>query len=629
MKRIRPYFKYFRSARGAVLAAVFFGIIYGATSGFGVPTLATAVFPRIFKTENTEVAKPATPVDKAPKPAVAAWKNKFLNWVGFGPVKPQPVSESAVFWIAAAIPLAFAIRGLSGYLNSYFTQLAGLKILEAIRVEYFLKIQRLPLSFIHARPSGDLVSRGLADTAQLQQALTSIANDGVKQPMQLLFTLFFLAAAAVTEPGTGILLGTLGLIPLVVFPIRYVARKVFHRSAQVQAHLGEVTSQMSENISAAREVRAFGLEERETAEFARSSGHLITAQMKIVKYAQALSPSIEVISAIGIALTMVSAYRRGVHLETFIAIIMALYMAYEPIKKIGLVNNDIKRATASLDRLETVLNEPVTIADPASPVPVGRLKGTVVFEKVGFSYKPETAALVEVSTTIPAGTVAALVGPSGAGKSTFANLIPRFYDVGAGRVTIDGIDVRAMRQADLRRNIALVSQDPVLFNDSILNNLLLGRPDATRAEVEAAAKNAFAHDFIAAMPRGYDTVVGERGSQLSGGQKQRLAIARAFLRNAPILILDEATSALDSESEAAIQAALRTLVLGKTVVIIAHRFSTIRDASMILVFDQGRVVATGTHDELHAGNALYRGLYDRQAGAAGTAGNVQRSTLNV
>ncbi|HRP05625.1 MAG TPA: ATP-binding cassette domain-containing protein, partial [Opitutaceae bacterium] len=208
----------------------------------------------------------------------------------------------------------------------------------------------------------------------------------------------------------------------------------------------------------------------------------------------------------------------------------------------------------------------------------------------------------------------ALVGPSGAGKSTFANLVPRFFEVTSGSVSIDGSDVRSMRLADLRRNIAIVSQEPVLFNDTIYNNLLVGRPDATRDDVVNAAKNAFAHDFITAEKEGYETIVGERGIRLSGGQKQRIALARAFLRNAPILILDEATSALDSESESFIQRALQKLVAGKTVLIIAHRFSTIRDASMILVFENGRLVASGDHAALYAGNPLYRSLYDGQAG---------------
>jgi subfamily B ATP-binding cassette protein MsbA len=580
MRRLRPYFIYLRAVRGPVILAIVCGLIYGASSGAGLPLLVRYVFPRIFSHA--------------------------------GP--PMPVAQ--VVLVASAIPLIFLFRALSGYLNSYFTQLAGVRILEALRLDYFRKLQALPLSFVHGKQTGDLISRGLADTQQLQFTLTLVANDGIKQPATLISALVAIAIFALTSQGVWLALVCLAAVPLTVFPVRYVGRKVIKRAAQMQAQLGSVTSHFSENLSAAREVRAFGLEQHETNRFAAACRSLITSQMKIVKYAQALTPAIEVISAAGIAVTLIYAYRSGLQLETFVALITALYSSYEPIKKIGALNNELKRGTAALDRLEVVLNEPVAIADPAEPVAVGRLRGDVAFEAVTFAYQPDEPVLRGVSAQIPAGTVCALVGPSGAGKSTFANLVPRFYEPGTGRVTVDGHDLRALRVADLRRNIAVVSQDPVLFNDTIYANLLLGRPDATRAEVEQAARDAFAHEFITKLPQGYDTVVGERGALVSGGQKQRIALARAFLRNAPILILDEATSALDSDSEAAIQAALKKLVVGKTVFIIAHRFSTIRDATKILVFDQGQVAATGTHTELYASNPLYRSLYDRQQGAA-------------
>jgi subfamily B ATP-binding cassette protein MsbA len=321
---------------------------------------------------------------------------------------------------------------------------------------------------------------------------------------------------------------------------------------------------------------------------------------------------IEFVSAVSISVTFVYAYRMGVKLEAFLPLVGALFICYDPIKKLGMVNTELKRGAAALDRLEVVFNEPVDIADPANPVAVSRLRGDLVFENLTFRYGPDTPALSGVDVRIPQGTVCALVGPTGAGKSTFANLVPRFYDATEGRVTIDGIDVRAMRLVDLRRHIAIVSQDPVLFNDTIANNLLLSRPEATRAEVEQAAKDAFAHDFIMEKEHGYDTVIGERGQSLSGGQRQRLALARAFLRNAPILILDEATSALDASTEEQIQQALSRLMVGKTVLIIAHRFSTIRDATKILVFQGGRIVASGDHATLHATNDLYRTLYETQ-----------------
>lgn len=577
MRRFRPYFRFFRTVRAEIIAAIFYAALFGAASGLGVPMLIKYVFPPIF-TDN--------------------------------------LSLGTVILIASAIPVAFLLRGFSGYRNSYYTQLAGVRILEAIRLEYFRRLQVLPLSFLQSRASGDLLSRGLADTSQLQFTLTLFANDGIKQPMQLLGALGFLIYQAFTEQGVGIVLVAIAAVPLTVLPVRYVGRKILKRAAQMQSQLGDVTAQFSENLAAAREVRAFGLEERETSRFAAACRQLITSQMKIVKYAQALTPAIEVISALGIAVTLVFAYLYNVELDVFASVVGALYLSYEPIKKLGLLNNELKRGTAALDRLEVVLHEPITIADPAQPVAVGRLRGDVAFDRVSFGYKTDVPVLREVTVTIPAGTVCALVGPSGAGKSTFANLVPRFYEVSSGQVTVDGIDIRAMRLADLRRNIAIVSQEAVLFNDTILANLALGRPDATRAEIEQAARDAFAHDFILSLPQGYDTVVGERGASLSGGQRQRITLARAFLRDAPILILDEATSALDSDSEAAIQLALKKLMIGKTVLIIAHRFSTIRDASKILVFEKGQIIATGSHGQLYAGNPLYRALYDRQQGTA-------------
>jgi len=514
--------------------------------------------------------------------------------------------------IASWLPAIFLVRGVAGFANSYLIQFSGVRVLEAIRFDYFRKLQFLPLSFIQKQTSGDLISRGIADTNQLQFSLTTIANDGIKQPAALLGSIGVLIWFAFNEKGVVLVLVCLAVIPICVFPIRYIGKKLLARAHQIQAQLGTVTERFSENLSAAKEVRAFGLEKHQTERFAIESRGLINFQMKAVKYAQALTPAIEIISAFGLAFTLIYAYRAGVKLESFLAIITALYASYEPIKKLGALNNEIKRGTSALDRLEVVLNEPLVITDPEKPVTVGRLQGNVRFDRVNFAYKSGEPVLHKVSVDVPRGTVCALVGPSGAGKSTFANLVPRFYEVTGGTVSIDGIDIRNLRLADLRGNIAVVSQDPVLFNDTIYNHLLLGRENATRDEVVAAARNAHADEFIRNLPHGYDTVVGERGALISGGQKQRLALARAFLRNAPILILDEATSALDSQSEQMIQDALQHLVVGKTVFIIAHRFSTIRDATLILVFDQGNIAASGTHPALYEGNPLYRSLYDRQ-----------------
>ncbi len=578
IRLFRPYFAYMRPVRGALATAMLAGLFYSAASGAGLPAMVNFVFPVIFD----------------------------------GAERDLPVATVAL--IAGYIPLIFLLRGMFAYLNGYYIQYAGTRILEALRVEYFSKLQVLPLSFVQSRQTGDLLSRGLADTTQLQSTLTLLANDGIKQPGTLLFALGFLTFKSLQAEGIVMMLVCLAIVPLTVLPIRYVGRKIHRRAEQLQHELGTLTGQFAENLAAAREVRAFSLEAHETGRFAGRSRSLLTLQLKIAKYAQALSPAIEVVASLGIAGTLFYAYHAGIKKDDFLAVITALYLCYEPIKKLGALNNELKRGEASLSRLEVVLHEPVAIADPADPKPVGRLKGDLAFTDVSFSYG-DNPALRGVTARIPAGTVCALVGPSGAGKTTFANLVPRFYEAASGAVTVDGLDVRSLKLADLRRNIALVSQEPVLFNDTIFNNLLLGRAGASRDEVIAAAKSAHADDFIRTLPQGYDTIVGERGALLSGGQKQRVALARAFLRNAPILILDEATSALDSESEAAVQDALRHLMAGKTVLIIAHRFSTIRHASMILVFDQGEITATGDHASLYAGHALYKSLYDRQQGA--------------
>ena len=577
MKRFRPFVGYLKPVRGTLIAALLCGLVFGAANGAGLPLMMKWVFPKIFAPD----------------------VETLTNW--------------QLALVAAWLPLIFFIRGVSGYGNVYLVQLAGVRVLEKIRLDFFAKLQRLPLSFLQRQSSGDLISRGLADTNQLQFTLTFAANEIIRQPATLLGSIGFLVWVAFNEQGVALVLVCLAVVPLCVLPIRFVGKKIVRRAQEVQAELGSITGRFSENLSAAREVRAFSLEEREIGKFRGISQALVRFQMKVVKYQQALNPAIEIISAVGISITLIYAYRANVPLESFLALITALYLSYEPIKKLGGLNNEMKKGQAALERIEMVLKEPVAIQDPTDPKPFKSASGDLTLEDVSFAYREGEPVLQDITVNIPAGTVCALVGPSGAGKSTFANLVPRFYEAVTGAIKIDGIDVRDVTLADLRQQIGIVSQESVLFDDTIYNNLLLSRPGATRQEVEHAAQAAYAHDFIESLPDGYETIVGERGASLSGGQRQRLALARAFLRDAPILILDEATSALDSESEAAIQKALRKLVVGKTVLIIAHRFSTIRDASMILVFDKGRIAAQGTHAELIANNPLYRTLYERQS----------------
>ena len=350
MRRFFPYLKYLRLVRRQLWAAVLFGVIMALASGASLPILIKYVFPRIF--DHTHGAMPLSRV---------------------------------VLW-AAAIPVAFLVRAVSGYLNSYFIQHSGIRILEAIRTDYFRKLQVLSLSFVQGKSSGDLIARGMSDTSQLQTTLTTVASDGIKQPLTLLAALGLLVWFAFTTQGVGLVLISLAIVPVSVLPVRYVGKKVVKRAHQLQSHLGSVTGHFSENLAAAREVRAFGLEGHEIGRFAAASRELVTAQTKIAKYSQAITPAIEFIAALGISVTLIYAYVTGIDLATFVAICTALYMSYEPVKKIGGLNNELKRGRAALDRLEFVLHAPVSITDPETPVDIGRLRGDITFERVDFAY---------------------------------------------------------------------------------------------------------------------------------------------------------------------------------------------------------------------------------------------------
>ena len=617
--RFLPYLKYLKGRRLALSLALACGAISGLVYGYGLPKVINEVFPKIFTDDTGQPS--GTNLIKSPTRSAAKADNTLPVSTDEQLAAQQRIragrtlSGYEIVGYALLIPLIFLIRATSGFLNNYLMSYCGIGVLEALRVELYRKLQHLPLSYFGRNRSGDLLSRLTSDTQVVQQTITSSASDLVIQPITLLGAVYFLGITALKNDGVGLFLASLAVVPLSVFPVRFIGKKLLRRAEENQRLLGDISDLASQNFSAAREVRAFGLEEKEISIFQNTTRHLFRIQLKVVKYSQVLSPSIEVIASLGIAFSLYYAYYAGLTLAVFVSIIGALFVCYEPMKKLGGIHGQLTKGAASLNRIEEILHANVSIADPSDPIKVPRLRGELAFDHVNFAYKTSAPVLRDVSVNIPAGTICALVGPSGAGKSTFANLVPRFYDATSGIVTIDGVDTRALKLSDLRRHIAVVSQEPVLFNDTILNNLLIGRADATRAEVEQSARDAFAHDFITGLPQGYDTIVGERGALVSGGQRQRLALARAFLRNAPILILDEATSALDSESEAAIQLALKKLVVGKTVLIIAHRFSTIRDATKILVFDQGEIVAAGTHAELHANQPLYRSLYDRQQGA--------------
>lgn len=577
IKRFGPYFKYLKPVRKQFALGLTFGIISAAASGAGLPFIIKYLVPLV-----TSDQKP----------------DGFM-----------------LFLLLSSIPAAFILRAAGGFLNAYLMAYAGMHVLEQLRIMVFTRIQNLPMAFFNKNHVGDLMSRVNGDTAQLQTALIKVVNSLVKEPATLVSAIGFLIYLTIQESESVFMLIALATVPACVLPIRFIGQRIFKKAKKAQEQAGQLNSVLNENLSAVREVRAYNLEERETSRFSAEVRKLFELNLKTVKYGQALSPMIELVTSLTLCFALYVAVDKEIKPEVIAAILTALYMCYAPVKKLGGVSNTIKRSEASLDRLEYVLHAEDSVPEPETATPILSVSGGIQFESVTFAYEDE-AALKRVTAEILPGQAIALVGPSGAGKTTFANLVPRFYDPTEGTIRLDGTDLRELAKKDLRSHIALVSQESLLFSDSIANNIRLGKPDATLEEIHAAARMAHAHNFIEEFEDGYDTLVGERGSRLSGGQRQRISIARAFLKNAPIIVLDEPTSALDAESEHQIQEALEELSKGRTVLIIAHRFSTIQHADRIFVFDDGEIVATGKHTELYDSNDLYRSLYDKQSKTA-------------
>ena len=576
MKRFIPYIHYLKPVLFLFITGILLGSFHGILSGFGLPFMINKVFPKIFS------------------------------------VQGEAMPAMMLFLYCAMPPVVFFFRGVCGFFNTLFMAYCGTQVLEAIRLDVFRKIQCHQMEFFSKNNTGDLIARISGDTAILQQVLTGVSNDIIKQPITFFGAIGALVYLSIKYEEAIFILFCLSSIPACIFPIRYIGKRILKRTRQNAKFGGTLINILTENLVGIKEVRAFCLEEEQVNKLHSLLKKMIQIQMKLVRYSNSLSPSIEIISATGISVTLYFAYRKGIKLDVFLPLLSALYFSYSPIKSIGKIHHRIKNGQASLERLQYIMTMPITVEDPVQPRNVDRIHGNISFKDVSFSYG-NVAALRNINFNIPSGSTVALVGPSGAGKTTVTNLLMRFYDVDSGSIAVDNMDVKALRKSDLRKNIALVPQDPFLFNESVYYNIHIGNVEATEEMVYEASKKAYAHEFIEKLPDGYKSNVGDRGSSLSGGQRQRIAVARAFLRKAPILILDEATSALDSESESMIQQALEVLVENKTVFIIAHRFSTIRLAERILTFDNGQLVAEGDHDELYETCLVYKTLYDHQA----------------
>ncbi|MFM7140446.1 MAG: ABC transporter ATP-binding protein [Alphaproteobacteria bacterium] len=533
-------------------------------------------------------------------------------------------------WLPAGVIALFGVRALTNYGNNYLMEWVAQKVVTDVRDDVNARVQELPLSFFNRTPTAAIVSRVSSDVYQLRSSLVDATISIVRDSTSLVVLLVY-----AFWKDTVLALIAFVAFPLVVAPVLSLSRRLRKFSRSGQNQLGALTALLQETVQGNRIVKAFGMEAYERERFDAESDRLFRLHMKASQAKALIQPLMELIGAIGMAGVVwyggYSVIVGGRTQGAFFAFMATLLLVYDPFKGLAKTNSALQQGLASAERIFELLDEPVEIEDRPGSVDLPPLADAIRFEKVGFRYParvgdesspespaPEGArsadgfALRDVDLVLRRGEVVALVGSSGGGKSTIADLVPRFWDPTEGRVTIDGVDLRDASLASLRRQIGIVTQFTFLFNDTVRANIAYGDPATTIADVEKAARAAHAHEFIQDLPRGYDTVVGELGVTLSGGQRQRIAIARALVKNAPILILDEATSALDSESERLVQDAIDRLVRGRTVLVIAHRLATVRRADRIAVVAGGRMVDEGRHEDLYRRGGVYRRLCDQQ-----------------
>jgi subfamily B ATP-binding cassette protein MsbA len=580
------------------------GIVFGFLGGLVepmlvllVPLVGRVVFAGAGAASASNTLNNLSPKLKAIADTVASW---------FSASDASPAATMKILAISL-VPLVFILRGAFSYLNVYCLQWAAVRAITDLRVRLFAHLQNLSVGFFARSNTGDLMSRINSDTMALQNTITGTLAVIVKDPATVIFMVgvMFYVDAKLTL--IAMLAFPICLIPIIVF-----SRKVRKSAVVVQDSYAELSTVMHESFTGNRIIKAYNLEARAIQQFKEVSQRFVSHRMRIIRSEEIPGPLNEFLAAIGVALLIgYFAFQPNPNVAKVIQFGMAIFVVYRPIKNITRLHNQLEQARAASRQVFELLELQNSVGEPAQPEILKAAGRDIQFDHIHFSYG-EKIALDDIQLQIKPGQLVALVGASGSGKTTLANLLLRFYDPQHGAIRIGGTDIRDVTTRDLRSQIAVVTQETILFNDTIQRNIELGRPGATNDEVIAAARHAYAYDFIMEKPDGFDTIIGEKGVTLSGGQRQRLAIARAVLKNAPILVLDEATSALDTESERAVQSALDELMKGRTTICIAHRLSTILHANVIVVLDQGRIVETGTHAELVRRGGIYQKLYELQ-----------------
>ena len=601
LRYVRPY-----TARllAAAVSSALISVTYLGLLGLVQPII-DQYFPQV----------PVEPAATAGKMQLFDQLKKFLEWCATLAPRLPPfarLGEAAgkIVLIAVLIVFLFLLRGVFTYLGAYLTRWVGLQVVRDLRSDLYARIQRQSLAFFSDHPTGMLISRIVNDVGRIQRSVSGDLAD-----------IFRLVAIVIGQVGWLFYLNwrlasfCLILVPLIVYPVARLGIRLKTTSRRSQEKMGEAVDLLKEGIIGTRVVQGFGMEDFEIRRFDRALDRIQGAEKRAARLMSITAPVLDLVAAVAGAVLFAYALLRihagkltGGEFVTFVA---ALWLIYMSIRNLAKINNEVQQSMAAAQRVFQLMDIPNRVLDRPRAAELPAFRDRIEFREVEFAYG-QAPVLRGIDLVVPAGTVVAVVGSSGAGKSTLVNLLPRFYDVTNGALLVDGMDVRDVTLVSLRRQIGIVTQDVILFDDTVRNNIAYGRADVPMERVVAAARAAHAEEFIEALPRGFDTSLGEAGHRLSLGQRQRISIARAIVKDSPILILDEATSSLDMESEAEVQGALQNLMAGRTVFVIAHRLSTVRRADVILVLDAGRLVERGTHPELLARKGLYARLYALQ-----------------
>ncbi|NPV11789.1 MAG: ABC transporter ATP-binding protein [Ignavibacteria bacterium] len=614
--RILSYLKpYWRHLIGVLITSVFFTVFSGLSIYLTIPLLET-----LFQTELKAEQNLSPTAELSQKIETQAKSGGFLSGIkrnlseNLYSFIDRPSKRESLLRICGLILITFFLKGLFGYVQSYLMAYIEQGFIRDLRNETFSHLNKLSLKYFTNERIGNLISRITNDITMINTGISASFVTLTKDP--LLVIVFLLLALAISWQLT--------LLSLVVMPfslaiISWLGVKLYKQSYTLQGKMADLTSFLQEKIYGTKIVKAFNMEAKEDENFFALTNHFFKIILRITRIRNIAPPVTEFFSILAGVLII---WYGGIQVleshtlkaSEFLGFLFIIFQIMPPIKELSNVANRIQESTAAASRVFEIIDEPITIKNKPNAIPFISFNDKIVFDKVSFHYDiSHRYILKDISFEVKRGEIAALVGPSGAGKTTLVDLIPRFYDVTEGAIYIDGVDIRDYDLKSLRNHIGIVTQDPILFNDTIKNNISYGMEDAEFEEIVNAAKAANAHDFIMDLPQGYDTIIGERGLKLSGGQRQRISIARALLKNPPIMILDEATSALDSESEILVQGAIENLMKDRTTFVIAHRLSTVRNASKVIVIDEGKIVQMGTHAELiQDTDGLYYRLYSLQ-----------------